>query len=681
MVGVSDYKRMLRDAEERIQKYKAMTPAELGKLTPRELETKKFMITNDLKGIVDMLYFQYKKCLEEGDPCDGLKPFIKFFEEYKNISSPGLNKSLQRFKTLLPNKVLGNKMTAETALRITRGLFEDASDKFINSKETNSRIYGLLARELLKTLNDYEYNLVFLTKMEHANINFIRENIIILEKIKFRISIFKEDKQIEERIQKVIENVLQIIKLSGNNKMNTSKISKLQALVRAKQNVQSRYVNALLNDMRREQDFDYYINKINKVYKKIPEVLKQKTISKNNITTQIAPCHIRPGQTPVVYLRQLRNQLLFAAKLYHKKKVQEPEFAKRFLDRLKGELGGRPCLENLIEGLSVALSDPEFVWKGRNIKDPIMGLNNKKYLNVLMKAVVSFQEHHAGNNKAAPLPMSLNRRKQLFWNMIKNKNLFVTNGRNIGYTQVKKYNRNGNRFKASNAAELLEYINRKNAGPNLFRRKIAVRRIESAYKKKKESRRRPIRRMLNLPPLIIQRNPFVNNARLHAPKANNGKARRLAERVRIENEAARRNPNLRANMMARINQQIRNNPGNQALIERRNRMARMRNIVEANEEKRQANRLAEMIAEQRAAEQRGRNRMAAIQANRNRLAARIEPPRRNVGGGAARGGPPNMRLIMMNQLAQVNQQLRNNPGNQALLRRRNHLMRLAGPRR
>ena len=95
---------------------------------------------------------------------------------------------------------------------------------------------------------------------------------------------------------------------------------------------------------------------------------------------------------------------------------------------------------------------------------------------------------------------------------------------------------------------------------------------------------------------------------------------------------------------------------------------------------RQANRLAEMIAEQRAAEQRGRNRMAAIQANRNRLAARIEPPRRNVGG-ARGGGPPNMRLIMMNQLAQVNQQLRNNPGNQALLRRRNHLMRLAGPRR
>ena len=566
-------------------------------------------------------------------------------------------------------------MTAETALRITRGLLQDEFNRyFIIIRNDPVRSIRFLDN-IYRALENYSTNIEYIAKQHVKTGKYTIEQ--INNEIKFLEEMARKSdtKSIEDRIKNIIKNIKDILgsnkkrnnKIVINNK-NTSKISKLQALVRAKQNVQSRYVNALLNDMRREQNFDYYINKINKVYKKIPEVLKQKTISKNNITTQIAPCHIRPGQTPVVYLRQLRNQLLFAAKLYHKKKVQEPEFAKRFLDRLKGELGGRPCLENLIEGLSVALSDPEFVWKGRNIKDPIMGLNNKKYLNVLMKAVVSFQEHHAGNKKAAPLPMSLNRRKQLFWNMIKNKNLFVTNGRNIGYTQVKKYNRNGARFKASNAAELLEYINRKNAGPNLFRRKIAVRRIESAYKKKKESRRRPIRRMLNLPPLIIQRNPFVNNAQLHAPKANNGKARRLAERIRIENEAARRNPNLRANMMARMNQQIRNNPGNQALIERRNRMAQMRNM-EANEQKRQANRLAEMIAEQRAAEQRGRNRMAAIQ-----------PPRRNVGA-AARGGPPNMRLIMMNQLAQVNQQLRNNPDNQALIRRRNHLMRLAGPRR
>ena len=294
------------------------------------------------------------------------------------------------------------------------------------------------------------------------------------------------------------EQLNKLTALGDLSNVNIPKISKIQALVRAKQNVQSRYVDALLNDMRREQNFDYYINKINKVYKKIPEVLKHPKLNRNVITTQIAPCHIRPGQDPVVYLRQLRNQLIYAAKLYHKKKVQEPEFAKRFLGRLKSELGGRPCLENLIEGLSVALSDPEFVWTGRNIKDPLMSQNNKKYLNVLMKAVVSFQEHHASNKTAAPLPMSLNRRKQLFWNMIKNKNLFVTNGRNIGYTQVKKYNRNGNRFKASNAAELLEYINRKNAGPNLFRKKIAVRRIETAYKKKKESRKKPVRRVLNL---------------------------------------------------------------------------------------------------------------------------------------------------------------------------------------
>ena len=271
----------------------------------------------------------------------------------------------------------------------------------------------------------------------------------------------------------------------GSPNYNVLKITSLQRLIRAKQNVQSRYVNALKNDMRKEGNFDYYINKINKVHKKISEVLKHPRIKNHTraiITTQIAPCHIKPGQDPVVYLRQLRNQLIYAAKLYHQKKVRDPEFSKTFFLRLKGELGGRPCLENLIEGLSVALSDPEFVWKGRSIKDPLVK-NNARYLNILRNAVVSFQEHHASNRTAPPLPLSLERRKKIFWNMIKNKNVFAVTrgpfGNNIGYTQVKKYNINGARFKASNAANLLEYIGRKNEGTvNFFRKKTAVKKIE-----------------------------------------------------------------------------------------------------------------------------------------------------------------------------------------------------------
>ena len=264
---------------------------------------------------------------------------------------------------------------------------------------------------------------------------------------------------------------------------NISKVRKVQSAVRTKQAVQNRYVDALLNDMNKEQNFNYYINKINKVYRKIPGVIKHLRLNRSVITTQIAPCHIRPGQDPKVYLKQLRNQLLFAAKMYHQKKVRDPNFKKRFLDRLKSELGGRPCLENLIEGLSVALSDPEFVWKGRNIA-PLMK-NNSRYLNLLGNAVQSFQKYHATQKNAKNLPVSHQRRVQMFWNMIKNKNVHVVIGQNnIGYQHVKNYNINGARFRAANAANWLSYIGRKNEGTaNFFRKKLAVKRIENAYKK------------------------------------------------------------------------------------------------------------------------------------------------------------------------------------------------------
>lgn len=294
---------------------------------------------------------------------------------------------------------------------------------------------------------------------------------------------------------------MQAIKNRLNNEVRI-----IQSAVRTKQAVQNRYVDALLSDMQRNQsqNFNYYINKLNKVYKKIPEVLKHPRLNRNVITTQIAPCHIKPGQDPVVYLRQLRSQLLYAAKLYHQKKVRDPKFKQKFLARLKSELGGRPCLENLVEGLTVALSDPEFVWKGRNISPLVK--NNARYLNLLGNAVQSFQRYHANNKTAKNLPVSLERRKKLFWNMIKNKNVHAVIGRNhIGYQRVKNYNKNGARFSASNAANWLNYINRKNQGPSLFRKKLAVKKIESAYKKHVNSRPRRLARAY---PLRAQKQLF-----------------------------------------------------------------------------------------------------------------------------------------------------------------------------
>ena len=74
--------------------------------------------------------------------------------------------------------------------------------------------------------------------------------------------------------------------------------------------------------------------------------------------------------------------------------------------------------------------------------------------------------------------------------MIKNKNVHVAYKNNlgqnqIGYQSVKNYNRNGKRFFSSNQSNWLNYIRRKNTGTvNLFRKKIAVKKIEKAYEGK-----------------------------------------------------------------------------------------------------------------------------------------------------------------------------------------------------
>jgi hypothetical protein len=414
------------------------------------------------------------------------------------------------------------------------------------SEELQDEIQNGIVR--IKDILNYEYVKTKILRLtsEIGTFKFGKENELV--KIKVLITLLRKLPQIPENIYfiksiiqklntKEIQNAMNqnmkksILNLAppvtNYSSSNISKIKKLQTVIRAKQNVQTQYVNALLKDMEKEGNFNYYINKINKVHKKIPEVLKNPRLKNNAhsvITTEIAPCHIRHGMNPLMYLRQLRNQLQFAVRLYHKKKVKDPSFSKRFFKRLKGELGGRPCLENLIEGLSVALYEPEFVWKGRNIS-PLLP-NNNRYLNLISNTVRSFQESQANNKNAKNLPLSLERRKKIFWDMIKNKSVHVAYknifGRNqIGYQNVKRYNKNGKRFFSSNASNWLEYIGRKDQGTlNFFRKKIAVKKIEKAYKDRKKG----------LPPLKINGGP-VNNG-IRAPKANNRPKHRMRLRAR-----------------------------------------------------------------------------------------------------------------------------------------------------
>jgi hypothetical protein len=156
-------------------------------------------------------------------------------------------------------------------------------------------------------------------------------------------------------------------------------------------------------------------------------------------------------KTPREYLKGMRRQFGFVAK---KQSKFDKNRKKSYRDRLYEELGDRPCLENMIESLVKALSEPSFVWLGKS-QDPI--IENTKYLNVMNKAITSWAL--AKNRPANWNNKNLNSRKQVFWQMVKNLPLYVVYDQYVGPVNSTpgEYDKNGLRFKASNISNTLEY--------------------------------------------------------------------------------------------------------------------------------------------------------------------------------------------------------------------------------
>ena len=219
-------------------------------------------------------------------------------------------------------------------------------------------------------------------------------------------------------------------------------------------------IKILTDAMKRDGRFDYYAKVIIKLVKNILMVIQNINTYGNVhapaiISRKIAVCHITPEEVPSKYLANMYNQLVHVTKEYAKKSSSA---RKKYLDRLDSLLSGRPCLENMMSGMVEALYEPVFEWKGKSI-DPPLVQNNDRYLgNVMAKAVTSWQQKLSNNNKAK-LPNNLNKRKNIFWGMVKNMELHVRNKNGIPiYSRPAFYNINGKKFKKSNLANTLEYI-------------------------------------------------------------------------------------------------------------------------------------------------------------------------------------------------------------------------------
>ena len=235
----------------------------------------------------------------------------------------------------------------------------------------------------------------------------------------------------------------------------TPNVTRIQRVYRGYANRRLTPVIKFVMDLHQDERFKYYAPLLNRLYVSIPRVLTlirnlPDAEPRNLITHVIGVCHIRPEQVPAKYLGAMQNQLVYVARAYQK---MSPVQKKEYLNRLDGHLGGRPCLENTIEALVESLVKPVLVWSGKNI-DPPLNKNNARYTNKVMAKAVLTWVQSANKNK---VPNSLNARKQMFWNMVKNRELHVRNANGIPmYSTPSRYNVNGKRFKASAVANALE---------------------------------------------------------------------------------------------------------------------------------------------------------------------------------------------------------------------------------
>lgn len=152
------------------------------------------------------------------------------------------------------------------------------------------------------------------------------------------------------------------------------------------------------------------------------------------------------------YVEQLIGQMYYIADNYieaknrYKYKRTQNIFRKTFMKKYSKKLGGRPCLDNMLEeGVNMFL-EKDFIWKGKNINRPLMLYNNNSqeiYLHeILIPALQSFHETEKINPEFKKL--NLNQRKKYFWNFIKDRPIFTINNDGLPvYTNLKYFDKNG----------------------------------------------------------------------------------------------------------------------------------------------------------------------------------------------------------------------------------------------
>jgi hypothetical protein len=216
-----------------------------------------------------------------------------------------------------------------------------------------------------------------------------------------------------------------IIKIKSLDKKYSTKIQSIRRFYKS-QNMK------LISDMVEVPELKRYANILMSLDQKWNKIYTRNTIARN-----IAVCHIKPNESLKGYLSSKYKQFNFIAKKYYR--ISEAH-KKKFLKRLVVILNERPCLENLIDGLTAAMFPASFKWSGRNI-NVLRNNNQNRYLNeVIAPAMISWK------NSKLKLPNNITQRRNLFWNAIKNENVHAWTNNGPAYIKIRNYNRGGQKI-------------------------------------------------------------------------------------------------------------------------------------------------------------------------------------------------------------------------------------------
>jgi hypothetical protein len=152
--------------------------------------------------------------------------------------------------------------------------------------------------------------------------------------------------------------------------------------------VSIKYIIKLLRD----GEFNFEANMIEKIelaheYYPVKHMYKTNTEFKNKIIQSIGACHINTSNlSRMNYLPAMYEQLKEASRIIRGKILFRKMTKQEFLEQFDQMIGGRPCIENLVQALT-DIAVGESGWRGKNtsrlvrIKNGKLNENNFKTLN------------------------------------------------------------------------------------------------------------------------------------------------------------------------------------------------------------------------------------------------------------------------------------------------------------